>query len=272
MELRRNSRIVVKSSINELLKSIGDYSRLVLTAPFINPLYEVSKEGLVKAKLLVNEETYEAFIKVTFSDEENKVLIDIKCNKFNMKAIIKLLPVNSETNIVIEVEAGGDISKELLMNLVKTLEAHIIRYISLILTSSSIEEIYRLVIKDYNLKILERPDLLENEVVLSKVILSSSLVDTLTIELPLRNFLKYVDGNVLPKLEGSFIYLNFRNDLIVRLLISPDSTLIGVRVDFSNGNSLSGLNALTYLLSSDKVVRGKLYVFKVRHGIYASLP
>ncbi len=264
MELTRNTKIVVKFSIDELLNIMKDFNKLIFLAPSLIPKYDKTDEGLVKAELRIANKSFRVHIRTIYEKEDinNIIISNIKGENFSIDVIIKLIPYGDNLDITVGIRGQGDIDEKTMSKIIDELESYIINYIRTLTSKPRIS--FRFIVKDYRMKILESPNLLENEVFLSRVILSSSLTKTISLELPLNELFRFIDAQIIPAVKGNFIYVNFRNNIIIRLLIDPEATLLGVRVDFRDGRSLNGFDAISYILKSNDIVRGRLYVFKTK--------
>lgn len=264
MELHRNTKIVVRLSIDELLSIMKDFNKLLLLAPSIIPKYDKTNEGFVKAELRIANKSFKVLIRTAYKKEDiSKIIMsNIKGENFSIDVIIKLIPYGDNLNITVGVRGQGDIDEETMNKIINELESYIVNYIQALTLKPRIN--FRFIIRDYRMKILESPNLLENEVFLSRVILSSILTKTINLELPLNELFRFIDTQIIPVTRGNFTYINFRNDVIIRLLIDPEATLLGIRIDFKDGISLNGFDAISYILKSSNVVKGRLYVFRTK--------
>lgn len=114
--------------------------------------------------------------------------------------------------------------------------------------------------------IAEDPRALEDEVLMSMLMLKSQLIATLKVEFPSKELVRYVAGVVggqVRDMGESCIYVSIRvPDKHVRLLYSK-GRLVGARIDLSDGTVLNGRDALGKLTETEEVIKARAYVFRV---------
>ncbi|MCD6428654.1 MAG: hypothetical protein J7L12_03455 [Desulfurococcales archaeon] len=119
-------------------------------------------------------------------------------------------------------------------------------------------------------EVAEDPRALEDEVLLSMLMLKSELIATVRVEASCRDLLKYV-SEALPQHVRNFqrenVYVSVRTpEKHVRLLYSKGK-LIGVRVDLADGTVVNGREAVANLLGSEEVIKARAYVFRVPEDV-----
>ncbi len=115
-------------------------------------------------------------------------------------------------------------------------------------------------------EVTEDPRALEDEVLLSMLMLKSELITTVRIEVPGKDLLKYINEAVsqhVRNFQQEYVYVSVRTpEKHVRLLYSKGK-LIGVRVDLADGTVMNGKEAVANLLGSEEVIKARAYVFRV---------
>ena len=120
------------------------------------------------------------------------------------------------------------------------------------------------------IEVLEDPKALEDEVLLSMLMLKSELTTNIKVEVQGRNLLNYVGSRLVEQvrdLRDTHIYVSIRvPDAHIRLLFTKGK-LAGVRIDLSDGAVLNGKEALSKLADTSDIIRTKAYVFRVPEDV-----
>ena len=119
-------------------------------------------------------------------------------------------------------------------------------------------------------EVAEDPRALEDEVLLSMLMLKSELITTVRVEALGKDLLKYINEAVsqhVRNFQQEYVYVSVRTpEKHVRLLYSKGK-LIGVRVDLADGTVVNGKEAVANLLGSEEAIKARAYVFRVPEDI-----